>query len=241
MKSMETFQTPMGAFSCYKNDQNFYYHLKNNSFWELELIMKDLRPYWQQASTILDIGAHIGSHSFLYSFFNPNAKIFAFEPQREIFKLLVENIKDRANVTAFNVCVGHTNTSTTLSTKTHCGENTETQVTYGDGPIMNLGGMAIGQGGQPVGMIQIDSLGLTECDFMKIDVEGAEGLVIQGAAETIRKYKPVITFEYADYLDTSQLCKTLGLNELPNPKKELEALGYKEIKHIEGDNWLALP
>jgi len=75
----------------------------------------------------------------------------------------------------------------------------------------------------------------------KEKLEGAEGLVIQGAVETIRKFRPVICYEYADYLDMSELCQTLGLSELPNPKKELEALGYKEFQHLGGDNWLALP
>ena len=31
---------------------------------------------------------------------------------------------------------------------------------------------------------------------MKIDVEGATGLVLQGAVETLRRAKPVMTFEY---------------------------------------------
>lgn len=238
---METFETVLGKFSCYQNDQNFYYHLKNGGFWETELILKHLRPYWQQASLILDIGAHIGSHSFVYGYYNPLAKILAFEPQREIYKLLVENMKERPNVTPYNVCVGHMNTVTSLSEKTHCGENTEEKVTYGEGPIMNLGGMAIGKGGQKALMITIDSLNLNRCDYIKMDVEGAEGLVIQGAANTIRKFRPVICYEYVDYLDTSGLSQTLGLSELPNPKKELEALGYKEFVHLEGENWLALP
>jgi FkbM family methyltransferase len=238
---METFKTPLGDFSCFKNDQNFYFHLKKNSFWELDLIMTHLRPYWQQASTILDIGAHIGSHSFLYGYFNKGAKIFAFEPQKEIYDVLKQNLKERPNVVALNTSVGHLDGTTTLSQRTHCGENVEKPIAYGEGPIMNLGGVAIGQGGQPVSMIRIDSLGLTSCDYIKLDVEGAEGLVIQGAANTIRKFRPVICFEYANYLDDKEICKTLNMDSLPDIKKELEALGYKDFRYIEGDNWLALP
>jgi hypothetical protein len=33
-------------------------------------------------------------------------------------------------------------------------------------------------------------------DFVKIDVEGAEALVIEGALSTLRKAKPVIAFEH---------------------------------------------
>jgi FkbM family methyltransferase len=43
-------------------------------------------------------------------------------------------------------------------------------------------------------------------DLIKIDVEGAERLVIEGALETISKYKPIVVFEHgkggADYYDT---------------------------------------
>ena len=43
--------------------------------------------------------------------------------------------------------------------------------------------------------ITIDSLDLPGCDFLKIDVEGMELQVLQGAEETIRKYQPVIYAE----------------------------------------------
>ena len=74
----------------------------------MNLIMKLLKPYWEPAKVILDIGAHIGSHSFIYSFFNREAKIYAFEPQTEIFKVLCENMQTRGNVVCVNTCVGHT-------------------------------------------------------------------------------------------------------------------------------------
>jgi hypothetical protein len=34
-------------------------------------------------------------------------------------------------------------------------------------------------------------------DMMKIDVEGAEGLVLQGAHETLRRCRPLIIFEFS--------------------------------------------
>lgn len=33
-------------------------------------------------------------------------------------------------------------------------------------------------------------------DFLKIDVEGAEGLVLKGAADLIARYRPVVVFEH---------------------------------------------
>lgn len=43
--------------------------------------------------------------------------------------------------------------------------------------------------------ITIDSLGLPECGLIKLDLEGAEGLALIGARQTIAKYRPVLIVE----------------------------------------------
>ena len=53
-------------------------------------------------------------------------------------------------------------------------------------------------------------------DFVKIDVEGAEVLVLRGAIETFRLAKPVIAFEHGWHKDTTEevyslVCEDLGL------------------------------
>lgn len=238
---MELFGTPFGPFACYKNDQNFYYHLSRGGYWEAQLILDFLRPFYLQAKTILDIGAHIGSHSFVYSYFNSQATIYAFEPQKEIYKLLTKNMESRPNVHCLNTCVGHKACQVNMSSSAKCGENADKAIEYGEGATMNLGGISLGLGGESVPMITIDSLNLSGCDFIKMDVEGAEGLVVQGAQETLRKYKPIICFEYTPSMDTQEIAKLFDLPSLPNVKDELAALGYKTFRQIEGDNWLAFP
>ena len=74
------------------------------------------------------------------------------------------------------------------------GPNNDKPLVY-DGYDQNLGGLSLGNDGEDVSMITIDCLGLTECDFIKIDVEGAEKMVIAGAANTIKKFKPTIFYE----------------------------------------------
>ena len=42
---------------------------------------------------------------------------------------------------------------------------------------------------------------IDRCDFIKCDVEGAEFLVLKGAANTIKRFKPIILLEVvADFL-----------------------------------------
>jgi hypothetical protein len=49
--------------------------------------------------------------------------------------------------------------------------------------------------GNTIPQVTIDSLLLPACNFIKIDVEGDELAVLEGAAETIRKFKPIMCIE----------------------------------------------
>ena len=44
--------------------------------------------------------------------------------------------------------------------------------------------------------VTLDSLALDDLAFMKIDAQGADGEVIVGAVETIRRCRPAIVFEW---------------------------------------------
>lgn len=47
-------------------------------------------------------------------------------------------------------------------------------------------------------MITLDSLNLERINFMKIDVQGSERLLMWGARETIKRCKPIINIEMSD-------------------------------------------
>lgn len=49
--------------------------------------------------------------------------------------------------------------------------------------------------GNDIKVIAIDSLGVEDCDFIQLDIEGYEHLAILGAEQTIKKTFPVITLE----------------------------------------------
>jgi len=74
---------------------------------------------------------------------------------------------------------------------------------------------------------------------MKIDVEGAEILVLMGAKETIVKYKPLILFEHTDKSVSGEMKKSMGIDfELPNVIDYLHKLGYSFYK-LNTENILA--
>ena len=72
--------------------------------------------------------------------------------------------------------------------------------------------------------ITVDSLNLPSLGFMKLDVEGHEAQVIEGAKETLLKYKPIVMIEYKPLLNTRY--------GTADPAQRLEELGATFIDKI---------
>jgi FkbM family methyltransferase len=86
-----------------------------------------------------------------------------------------------------------------------------------------------------VSLITIDSLNLDKVHFIKIDVEGYEPLVIQGAIETIKKCKPIIAIEvWKDHYGN------VDIEFTKNMFKNLIDIGYT-VTQIHGPDFLLLP
>ena len=128
---------------------------------------------------------------------------------------IMNNLPQTKNITALNFAVGNS----------HGMKNMQND-TFG-------GSAYIGEGGQEIKVITLDSLNLNGCDFMKVDVEGYEPLVFEGSKQTIKKFRPVICFE------DNGSSKTNGITDL-NPHKLLTDMEYV-IHPLVYDNFLALP
>ena len=87
-----------------------------------------------------------------------------------------------------------------------------------------------------VNLTTIDNLEVEKLDFIKLDVEGYESLVINGALNTIKKYKPIITLEcWSSHKGTYCIEYTKNLfNNLLN-------LGYEIVQINKGPDFLFLP
>jgi FkbM family methyltransferase len=232
--------TPIGMITVLTND-HFYHDIKHtNQYAEQSIIDNELKEYILNAKNVLDIGAHVGYHSIAYTKMNPEINILAFEPQSEIFQLLQKNIDQNGysdRIQTINCCVGHTIMETTLSDYISDGPTTNIPIEYGSNNVYNFGGLNIGNGSTVVNMITIDSLDLNNVDYMKIDVEGAESLVLLGAEKTIKKFKPVICFEDLKQLTISP--NELGLSSIPSAYDVLRSYGYTNFKQIAYQNVIA--
>jgi FkbM family methyltransferase len=248
MVKLLKFLTRHGIFYTCHNDAIFVDHLMNGKVFEEEIILSAIVPLLtnyndQQPKVILDIGGHIGSHSILYSKYIPNITVHTFEPQKVLYDILNINIKANniTNIVTHHSAVGYKNGCCTMSAMLYDGYNEE--VSYETDKLFNYGGISIGVGGETVSVINIDSLQLERCDFIKIDVEGAEPFVLMGGLETIRRCKPYIMLECNCKGVTEEMKEGFGI--LPETVVEpslsiLEREGYA-FKRINADNVIAIP
>ena len=147
--------------------------------YEKEYINICLGNTYKKRGIAIDVGANIGVWSMALS--SNFKRILSYEPNKILFPILKDNVGK--NVTAFNYAVGHFGGTT-------CIDSSKNEENYGSIPISNSG--------DEIQMVTLDELAYSgeDVSFIKIDVEGAEKLVIWGGKKTIMKYKPVLFFEH---------------------------------------------
>jgi FkbM family methyltransferase len=153
---------------------------------EVQLFRAVVRP----GQTVLDVGANIGAHTAaLAKLVGPTGKVLAFEPQRGLYYVLCGNVAQNNlhQVRCYQAAVGER--SGTIAVPEF---DTDAEVNYGG--IGLADGLSSGSS-EMVPLLKIDDLQLTACHFIKADVEGMEERVLMGAAQTIRRFRPLLYVE----------------------------------------------
>lgn len=197
---------------------------------------------------VLDVGSNIGSISLGLLSLNKSLSITSIEAQEALAKIqketmILNNYTDRIKI--YNNAIGHIlKRNVTMSGNFNEIDSVNNgkiaQVYYDDNHVRNFGGLSLGKNGEIVDMITIDSLNLKSLDLLKIDVEGAESLVIYGGKETIKKFKPIIFYEDNWKKVNDDMIQTLNINNDVlnfNIRDFLISVGYKNEKKVD-DNWL---
>ena len=134
--------------------------------------------------TALDIGAHVGAVAIYLA--RKFQRVIAFEAIPSTFEFLELNTRGIPNITSMNVAIGPEMGEVYLSHYSKHG-----QLSHVDGGRDVKSMARIG----PIPAQTIDSMELTDVSFIKIDVEGFELPVIQGAIETIKRCRPLMLVE----------------------------------------------
>jgi len=167
----------------------------------LHLIYRNIEPHFQQilskyinkGDTVFDIGANIGYVSTAMSkLVGQDGKVFAFEAVPMTAKAFTENIK-------LNNCTNIQLIQKALSDKV--GKATF-RIPNG-GENHSMASMMWHKSDDDTINVVVDTIVIDQDEklkqitpsFIKIDVEGAEGLVVKGMQELITKSSPVIFIE----------------------------------------------
>ncbi len=184
--------------------------------------------------TVYDIGGYIGIHSIFFAdAVRENGKVITFEPNptnfREIaFNLKINNLK---NVRVFPLGIGKERVTLELNID---------PIRHSRGNFIQINQKTSFKKTESKKVrVKIDSIDnlikektITPPNFVKIDVEGFEGEVIQGMIHTIETYKPDLFIEIHGRV-TEEMIKPLFKNKYKLYQIELKKkLNYKSLKDI---------
>ena len=154
----------------------------------IRLVYETLKPIAHPV--LLDVGASSGSFSLLPVLL-PDLTVYSFEPNADVFALLEHHLRMNritSRVRPFNIAAWYEQATLTLSiplpTATGCAT------------------LGTPNGGVPTSTQEVEAFPLdwlmnsiTHVDFIKIDTEGSEKFVLQGAEKLIARDRPTLLIE----------------------------------------------
>lgn len=179
-----------------------------------------LKRVMRADSVVLDIGANIGMFALAAARIAPNASIHCFEPSPIPFRCLQRSIE--LNELSLRVWVNPSAVSADEGERNfylHAQGESAFDGLHDTGRANTVRTIQV-----PVTTIDVYVIkaGLARLDLMKIDTEGAEIFVLQGARQTLRTFRPVIIFE----------ANRLNLESYKIDPEELEQLLHAAGYHI---------
>jgi FkbM family methyltransferase len=158
-------------------------------------------------SLAIDGGACIGEWAMRMA--SRFTRVLAFEPGAEAYEILCSNTADYPNVECRNQALMDT-----------AGRVDSIRPREKRARLTSR--MVIRRKKGAVRSIAIDDLALPECGLIKLDLEGAEGLALLGAAQTIARCQPVLVVEMGG------LSENFG-QSIATVHRIIRAGGYTEI------------
>lgn len=247
-----------GNFLVMKGDQYVGPSLQTTGEWSEGEVVQIFRHFVTDGSIVVDTGANIGAHTVaLAKLAGETGVVHAIEPIAVLHNLVIANavLNGLSNVRGHHAYGGEVSSSSSHGTPRSLVFNAAAlyvermlpdwlkdqlswplnfgSLSWDDGTLNGLIGTSSIDWVQTVA---VDDFQLSNCDFIKIDVEGHEVPVLKGMRHTIDTFRPAIYLEddrgeessskITSYLDT------LGYSCVPH-KMPL----YNNHNHKDGDPW----
>lgn len=199
---------PTGKDFWIPRKSNYAPRLKPNAGNGQAELRKEAYKYVESWRGCVDAGANVGM--WTRSLMNDFNKVYCFEPNPVFAECWKKNIPSGKNAILHEVGLGKKETTANF-----------------DRPLAQKLERRPGR----VHIKTLDSYALTDIDFIKIDVDGYEDLLVKGAQETIANNKPVINIEM----------KWKRPKVVRVAARILKSLGYtKKVRTKSDEVWLPL-
>ena len=178
----------------------------------------DIQKCYKEGTDIIDIGANIGYNTLMFSDYGP---VHTFEPvYYEIVNANIKSNKLKNDVFLYAHALSNVNMDTTMYIPQK-GCQSDTKINYG-GTSLNKHTDDFGNTSINVTCKILDDVYNGVPSLIKIDVEGHELQVLDGAKETIKKHMPSIFVEIHDFGEDNEVhkyLKSFGYDD-PEPRPE---------------------
>lgn len=136
-------------------------------------------------SVCVDVGANIGALTCAMA--RKAKKVYAVEPVKSTVEILKKNILNNqlTNVEILECGMGDIETEMMVS-----GDEVSSSAYLVENKKNNV------ENSEFVKVVKFDNVITEKIDFVKIDVQGMDTLVVKGAEKTIKEYKPIFFIEY---------------------------------------------
>jgi FkbM family methyltransferase len=218
MDLYNTYNTQYGLITLYKNEAIIGGPFKDGGYWDLDSMLL-LQKYIDPNRNILEIGGHCGTSSIVYSsFLNEKQKLYVYEPQYNMYNLLVKNINQnnlQNKIIPNNLGVFCFEGDGKMNNLDLDGPSPGCVVAkrYNEENHLgcNFGGIGLGDDGETIKLTTIDNMNLDNIGYIHCDAQGSENFILSKGIETIKKYRPVILYENIEFYGTylyDNICKS---------------------------------
>ncbi len=171
-------------------------------------------------ATVFDIGGHIGYHTLAFAKLVGEAgKVWVFEPNPANLARMSVNFEANPELAARIQIVGKALSDTPGETTFHFSTNVDDQTSFGgylDRSYAPLPGDAYKQANFTTTTVETITLDrfcelqdISALHLLKVDVEGAEYMVLEGARSAIATFRPLILVEVHSIQNMLFLCQAL--------------------------------
>lgn len=204
--------------------------------WEFSCI-KHISNLIKEGQILLDVGAWIGPYTLLFAkLVQDTGRVYAFEPDPKALKILRRNVGKN--------CLTNVNIQEFAISNFRGEAKLQAYGVYGDS-MSNLVGRELRKTSREIVVktTTIDEFceenGICP-DGIKIDVEGAEALVIEGCRNVIKKYSPWVLLEFHGHF-ISEEERRINWYRIVDSVKKVTFIDGNSNRYHYGSNVISMP